>query len=87
MATATAKMGTTATAKITGILWGADAKAPVSVPDLSSNVSKMLAVRGSGENLLLLLSLKWELMTTRLCLSEGHVSRHSWRRRVLSRIF
>ena len=67
MATATAKMGTTATAKIIGILWGAVAKA-TGTPETalfgvcSSNVSKMLALRGSGENLLLLLSLNWELL-------------------------
>jgi len=67
MATATTKMGTTATAKITGILWGAAAKA-TGTPETalfgvcSSNVSKMLALRGFGENLLLLLSLKLELL-------------------------
>ena len=62
-------MGTTATAKITGILGGAVVKA-TGTPEAAllgacrrsiEHVSKMLDLRGSGENELLLLSLKRRL--------------------------
>ena len=70
MATATAKMGLLLPLKLQGFCGELLPKrrglrrllSSACVLDLSSNVSKMLAVRGSGENLLLLLSLKWELL-------------------------
>ncbi len=70
MANATAKMGTTATAKITGILWGAVAKA-TGTPEAalfgvcSKSIEQCLEDASAARlwrNLLLLLSLKWELL-------------------------
>ncbi len=66
IATAPVKMGTTAIAKIKGILWGNGVKATGTLDAARfgvcrrsiEHVSKMLALRGFGENLVLLLSLK-----------------------------